>query len=810
LVNPFSGSKSGLFLKDFMADPLNVVEEAIWDKDYMPGRHMILRDPSHPLYNYYNKRTQMDESPLSQGLQYINPFSSAAEASVDVAKGNYGDAALQFGEGMLKTAGLLALPEVIAAGGSYVLPGAASVGLPGLTYTAALEGAGMIYGATQLPTTYKSIEKAVKSGKKEDWRAAVNQTATNTLDFLGAKDFFSGITKVPESVVMRVLSGGSDATGFGKNLSKEAKRLENLYKSNPLKYENEVGKVKMQWKKAMDEVKLKFADKGYNFTSEEILMDPSKAQYLKDEFIKLKEEGFTYMASDEGRKALDNMLEEFPEFKEVEWKIGSNPDNMRDVKEAIYNEVGKERLAEQGLKHHDFYVNEAQAHYDDAMTKYAEAIQKANTTQVTDPKELKAIEDNLIYLRDAMDYSKRMLDQRIFRKDDFVKYFANIDELPKYGDLPLRIDDAVFSDPLEGSNWFEGTSLTSHSKYIPEQGIYDNIPVTADDYLNSYAEVGYLNEKGILDMAQNIETLKIKRENLVRDLAALDPNTNPDEINKLRLRIKNIEADIASADSTNIFNAFNIPTDKSVLVGNKFLPGDESRQIFAHEIAHTNPETSLNIDRQLKETGAVSYRNIKPKGYVKKNGIEIPYQSPIDKVLADIDLLPPDTYSQDWYLQHYNAKVKPKEFIPQSADEITSSSPIFTESGMYQKGQGNPRDYFLTGSNGNEKETFLAELKYTMLEQGYGTRGKFTEKDLNNFWMDYVRGSENAKSDRLRLRLLDISDPTKHTRQRIVKALNMPSAYQEGGEIEYDLGDEVDEATMRKLEKQGFVFQKIR
>ena len=104
----------------------------------------------------------------------------------------------------------------------------------------------------------------------------------------------------------------------------------------------------------------------------------------------------------------------------------------------------------------------------------------------------------------------------------------------------------------------------------------------------------------------------------------------------------------------------------------------------------------------------------------------------------------------------------------------------------------------------------MVELKHAMMDEGYGTRGAFTDKQLQKFWKDYISKARTGKADRHRQRILDIAIPDDKTRKAIVEALNMPNAFEEGGSVNnYDLGDEVDEATMNKLIKLGYTFQKI-
>ena len=226
-----TGTKTGQFVRDFTADPLNVVEEGIWDQDYLPNRSAILRDPSHPLYGYYMKRSGMDKSPLSQTLQYVNPFSSAAEATVAIRKGDYAEALKQYGEGLGKSAGIAvameALPTVM--GTTVALPEAigAATGLTGTTTVGGVLGAGFAgYGLTKLPTTAKKIATAIETGNKEDWREAVNETGLNLLDFIGTGEFFESTR--PFAGALSAEEGTAALLNRAGELAKEEKLLGEL------------------------------------------------------------------------------------------------------------------------------------------------------------------------------------------------------------------------------------------------------------------------------------------------------------------------------------------------------------------------------------------------------------------------------------------------------------------------------------------------------------------------------------------------------------------------------------------------------
>jgi hypothetical protein len=226
-----TSTKTGQFVRDLTADPLNVIEEGIWDQDYLPNRSAILRDPSHPLYAYYMKRSGMDKSPMSQMLQYANPFSSAAEATVAIRKGDYAEALKQYGEGLGKSAGIAVAMEALPAvmGTTVALPEAigAATGLTGTTTLGGVLGAGFAgYGLTKIPTTAGKIAKAVETGNKEDWREAVNETGLNLLDFIGTGEFFESTR--PFAGALSAEEGTAALLNRAGELAKEEKLLGEL------------------------------------------------------------------------------------------------------------------------------------------------------------------------------------------------------------------------------------------------------------------------------------------------------------------------------------------------------------------------------------------------------------------------------------------------------------------------------------------------------------------------------------------------------------------------------------------------------
>ena len=219
--------KVGDVTRSFLADPINVAEEAIWGDQYLPDRANILRDPRNPLNPYYRKETGYDQSPINNMVNMINPFSSAADATVYARQGNLLGTATQFGEGLLKAAVLTRAPGLLNSAMSRTV----NLGALGVTDLGTIAGAtGVGAGITALPTTGKSWYKYSQTGKKEDLRDAVNQTAINATDFiapelLGSKGALSALIKGEKLTPLQQLSrqnilpGGSIATPGLDNLS---------------------------------------------------------------------------------------------------------------------------------------------------------------------------------------------------------------------------------------------------------------------------------------------------------------------------------------------------------------------------------------------------------------------------------------------------------------------------------------------------------------------------------------------------------------------------------------------------------------
>jgi len=446
------------------------------------------------------------------------------------------------------------------------------------------------------------------------------------------------------------------------------------------------------------------------------------------------------------------------------------------------------------------------------VDRYKQEVQKYADNPPTDPVKIQEMDAHMAQWSDDVSYWQRNMDMQSLQRREYLKWWLN-NEPKGAKDLPFNIENFVFKDRNSWNFKFDDVNLDAHPKYVPEQPRYDTMPITHQEYIDAYEGLDYTPQQQLLSNEQEVVAAQIEIENLIRDLGNYPQGS--DDYNILKRKINDKQSDLATraVNETTINSphvAYNDYVGNNVTLGNKFLPGDEGRQILSHEVAHTNPQVRTLVNKMKNEWGHVNYSHITPTGTITRNGIDIPYMTPVDKVLAEIDLYELGETPAHFKVAKLNPRVNPDKFIPTTADEISSSQMIGTDWAGYGQNADDAKQYFLVGSGGNEKETFLSELKYQMLEEGYGKRGKFTEQNLNEFFTKYVRGALTDKSDKVRIRLLDISKPTKNTRERIVKALNMPSAFKEGGTVDYDLGDEVDEATMRKLEKQGFVFQKIR
>jgi hypothetical protein len=211
--------KVGDVTRSFLADPINVAEEAIWGDQYLPDRANILRDTRNPLNAYYRKETGYDNSALNNMVSIINPFSSAADATVYARQGNLLGTAKEFGEGLLKAAVLTRAPGALNA----LMSRRVGLGALGATDVGTLAGAtGVASGTLALPTTAKALYKAGQTGNKEDIRAAVNQAGMNALDFIapeviGSKGALSALMKGEKLTPLQQLSRQNILTGSAAN-----------------------------------------------------------------------------------------------------------------------------------------------------------------------------------------------------------------------------------------------------------------------------------------------------------------------------------------------------------------------------------------------------------------------------------------------------------------------------------------------------------------------------------------------------------------------------------------------------------------
>jgi hypothetical protein len=239
--------KAGDVTRSFLADPINVTEEAIWGDQYLPDRANILRDPRNPLNAYYRKETGYDNSGLNNMVNLINPFSSAADATVYARQGNLLGTAKEFGEGLLKTAILTRAPGAL----NSLMGKQVNLGALGATDIGTLAGAtGVASGTLSLPTTAKALYKAGQTGKTEDIRAAVNQVGMTALDFIapeviGSKGALSALMKGERLTPLQQLSGKNIISEFtptqfkplalstpGLNSMQELRRAIDSYRSS--------------------------------------------------------------------------------------------------------------------------------------------------------------------------------------------------------------------------------------------------------------------------------------------------------------------------------------------------------------------------------------------------------------------------------------------------------------------------------------------------------------------------------------------------------------------------------------------------
>ena len=823
-INPLSfsllgvfdkGTKIGQFNRDFVTDPLNVMEELIWDQDYMVNRNEILRDPSHPLHAYYMKRTGMDKSPLSQALQYINPFSSAAESSVAIGKGDYGDAAYQLGEGLAKTVGIAAAVELAPFLGQYTIPGLSNA-LPGMTYAQGLNVLGAGYGVTQVPKTFKSIKNAFEKGDKESIRAAVNQTATNALDFLGITEL-KNIWNVPEKSIFYLAEDLTDA----KNFTKEIKNLKESDVVDEFLYQERLD----MWKDAMNQTQAKYADKGFQMKPAEVLKNPDAVQYLKSTFEQMKAESIAYLESVEGRASVQKMLDEFPRTKRGEDIPGKYINKFGEVFEnnsatelkRFIDEANKDpkKFVEEFLVNSEEQLRQAQEELNYLERRKAELTQEYNDYINAGDQ---AAANNVARDINLMEY----------RLNDQTRDIAKIKEIEGKISLDNPDFESLFNDPnFMYDRHFEPARATEAYQKMADDPRYHAVDAateefTVDDYINRLATQKYYDEGQILNDAKIFEGAEKNREDL-RDLLAQTDPKDPlyqqiqDKIDYLTTQMRD---DILGNNfSGNMwFNAFHQGNQyNSTLVGRGFVPGTETSRpvVIAHEMAHGTPLSWPGFNK--KAPWYDIFRSYGSQGS-KRMGIH-----PVDEVLSEIDLFeaPPDFVQyknmKPWYkgdgVNPYPSTVEEIEIaqgMPLLDYKTAAGQLDVTDAiGIGKNKWLDAKEYFVEGSMGNEKVTFLAEVKQAMLDGGYGKRGNFKMKDLESFWKDYVQKSKES-SYGWNLRLLEIARPTTRTKKYILKGLNMPG-YESGGQVNHELGDELDltPEQLAELKRQGYTLEKL-
>ena len=209
---------------DFLADPLNSFENDVWEGENgrIPQSRFIVRDPNSPFYDATKERLQYDNSPLNSMLNYINPFSSAAEANVDYEKGNYSNMLGNLAEIPLKTVGAVAAPEVLGAINALPLIGGATVGT---LLNAGFAGLGA-YEAVKGPLA-KDVSEAITSGLSSDWRKAVNEG-------LLVSSYFLGLGELSETMGLARLNNTGKAKNFLPLTLEQYRNLKTLSKAKPL------------------------------------------------------------------------------------------------------------------------------------------------------------------------------------------------------------------------------------------------------------------------------------------------------------------------------------------------------------------------------------------------------------------------------------------------------------------------------------------------------------------------------------------------------------------------------------------------
>ena len=155
-------------------------------------------------------------------LNYINPFSSAAEANVDYEKGNYSNMLGNLAEIPLKTVGAVAAPEVLGAINALPLIGGATVGT---LLNAGFAGLGA-YEAVKGPLA-KDVSEAITSGLSSDWRKAVNEG-------LLVSSYFLGLGELSETMGLARLNNTGKAKNFLPLTLEQYRNLKTLSKAKPL------------------------------------------------------------------------------------------------------------------------------------------------------------------------------------------------------------------------------------------------------------------------------------------------------------------------------------------------------------------------------------------------------------------------------------------------------------------------------------------------------------------------------------------------------------------------------------------------
>ena len=209
---------------DFLADPLNSFENDVWEGENgrIPQSRFIVRDPDSPFYDATKERLQYDNSPLNSMLNYINPFSSAAEANVDYEKGNYSNMLNNLAEIPYKTLAAVAAPEVLGAVSALPLIGGATVGT---LLNAGFAGLGA-YEAVKGPLA-KDVSEAITSGLSSDWRKAVNEG-------LLVSSYFLGLGELSETMGLARLNNIAKTKNFLPLTLEQYRNLKTLSKAKPL------------------------------------------------------------------------------------------------------------------------------------------------------------------------------------------------------------------------------------------------------------------------------------------------------------------------------------------------------------------------------------------------------------------------------------------------------------------------------------------------------------------------------------------------------------------------------------------------